>query len=100
MKKFKILFICTHNSFRSQIAEAFVSELLKDTCEANSAGTHPGRIDPLAIEVMKEAGIDISKKKTKTSGRIFGSALRSRCYGLRRCQKRIPHNSWSRQVHS
>ena len=63
--KKQILFLCTHNSARSQIAEGFVNALLRDGYEAKSAGTEPGRIHKIAIQVMQEAGIDISHQRSK-----------------------------------
>jgi arsenate reductase len=64
MKK-KVLFICVHNSARSQMAEAFLNHLCGDEFEANSAGLSPGVLNPLAVEAMKETGIDISGNQTK-----------------------------------
>jgi arsenate reductase len=62
----KILFVCIENSCRSQMAEGFAKILSKDQFEIFSAGSNPsGKIDDLAIEVMKEKGIDISKQKSK-----------------------------------
>jgi arsenate reductase (thioredoxin) len=66
MNKQRVLFICVHNSARSQIAEAFLKTLAGDRFEVESAGLEPGTLNPLAIEVMKEVGIDISKNKTKS----------------------------------
>lgn len=66
MSKRKVLFICVHNSARSQIAEAFLKQLAGDRFEVESAGLEPGNLNPLAIEVMKEAGIDILHNKTKS----------------------------------
>lgn len=63
--KFKILFLCTGNSCRSQMAEGFARHLKGDTIEPYSAGILPGVIDSRAIQVMKEAGIDISKQRSK-----------------------------------
>ena len=65
MKK-KVLFICQHNSARSQMAEAFLNHLAGDRFEAESAGLEPGNLNPVAVEVMKEVGIDISNNKTKS----------------------------------
>ena len=64
--KKRVLFVCVHNSARSQIAEAFLKHLAPDEFEAESAGLEPGTLNPLAVEVMKEAGIDISRNKTKS----------------------------------
>jgi protein-tyrosine-phosphatase len=61
-----ILFVCIENSCRSQIAEGFAKSLGKDIVEAYSAGSKPsGTIDPTAIEVMREVGIDIAVQKSK-----------------------------------
>ncbi len=64
MKK-KVLFICTYNSNRSQIAEALLNYLYPDLYEAYSAGSNPTIVNSFAIEVLKEIGIDISKNKSK-----------------------------------
>ena len=64
MKK-KVLFICIHNSARSQMAEAFLRAIAGDRFEAESAGLEPVTLNPLAVAVMKDVGIDISQKKTQ-----------------------------------
>ncbi|MBF0566361.1 MAG: arsenate reductase ArsC [Nitrospirae bacterium] len=64
--KTKVLFVCVHNSARSQMAEAFLNNLAGDRFEAQSAGLEPGRLNPVVVEVMKEEGIDISMNKTKS----------------------------------
>ena len=66
MKKKKVLFICVHNSARSQMAEAFLKKMAGDRFEVESAGLEPCKLNPLAVEAMKEAGIDISGNKTKS----------------------------------
>ncbi len=65
MPKPKILFICTHNSARSQIAEGFLRFIYNDKYESYSAGTNPTKINPLTIKAMAEIGIDISKQYSK-----------------------------------
>ncbi|MCR4428354.1 MAG: arsenate reductase ArsC [Caldiserica bacterium] len=65
MEKKRILFICTHNSARSQIAEGYLRERHGDLFEALSAGTHPTRVHPFAVKVMSEMGIDISNQRSK-----------------------------------
>lgn len=65
-KKIKILFLCTGNSCRSQMAEAWTRNLKGDSIEPYSAGTEPKEIDPRAVKVMAEAGLDISGQKSKT----------------------------------
>jgi arsenate reductase len=67
MDKKRILFICTGNSCRSQMAEAFMNKLGGDRFTAFSAGSDPaGYVHPLAIKTMRERGIDISKNKSKS----------------------------------
>ena len=62
----KVLFVCVENSCRSQMAEGFARLFGKGIFEPYSAGSKPaGKVDPLAVEVMKEAGIDISSQKSK-----------------------------------
>jgi len=61
----RVLFICTHNSARSQMAEGLVNHDLAGKVRAFSAGTEPSSIHPLAIRVMEELGIDISRQRSK-----------------------------------
>jgi len=63
--KIRILFLCTGNSCRSQMAEAWTNRLKGDQFEAYSAGVKPKGIDPRAVKAMAEAGIDISGQKSK-----------------------------------
>jgi arsenate reductase len=72
MKK-KILFICVHNSARSQMAEAWLNYTCGDFFEAQSAGLEPGTLNPLAVEVMQEVGLDISNKETQAVFDVFKS---------------------------
>jgi arsenate reductase len=65
MAKTKVLFLCTHNSARSQIAEGLLRHLYGDEYEVYSAGTNPTQVNPLAIKVMAEIGIDISGQYSK-----------------------------------
>ena len=80
MKK-NVLFICIHNSARSQMAEAFLKEMCGAEFEAHSAGLEPGRLNPVVVEAMRELGIDISGNQTKTvadminSGKTFAYAI-------------------------
>ncbi len=71
--KEKVLFICIHNSARSQMAEAWLNHFCGQVFEAQSAGLEPGRLNPLAVEVMREAGIDIASKKTQAVSDVFQS---------------------------
>ena len=65
MSKSKVLFMCIHNSGRSQIAEAFLNKLGGNEFEAESAGLESGTLNSFVVEAMKETGIDISKNQTK-----------------------------------
>jgi arsenate reductase len=60
-----VLFVCTHNSARSQMAEGWLRHLAGDRFEAASAGVEPGTLNPLAVMAMAEIGIDISHHKAK-----------------------------------
>ena len=66
MTKTRVLFLCTGNSCRSQMAEGFLRHYGKGSIDAFSAGTHPSFVHPLTIEVMKEIGIDISRHRSKS----------------------------------
>ena len=72
-QKQKVLFICVHNSARSQMAEAFLNLTCPDYFEAHSAGLEPGALNPLAVEAMKAIGIDISGKQTQGVFDVFKS---------------------------
>jgi arsenate reductase (thioredoxin) len=80
MKK-RILFVCIHNSARSQMAEAFLNQLCGHEFEAHSAGIEPGKLNPIVVEAMQEVGIDISGNRTKAvmdyikSGTLFSHVI-------------------------
>jgi arsenate reductase len=80
MKK-RVLFICIHNSARSQMAEAFLNQICGNEFEAHSAGLERGKLNPIAVEAMAEIGIDISKNATKEvfdyvkSGNMFAYVI-------------------------
>jgi arsenate reductase (thioredoxin) len=70
--KIKVLFICQHNSGRSQIAEAYLREIYGDHFEIESAGLEPAdALNPLVIKVMDEVGIDLSKKNPQSVFELF-----------------------------
>lgn len=71
--KAKVLFICIHNSARSQMAEAWLNDICSEAFVAQSAGLEPGTLNPLAVQAMAEAGIDISHKKTQAVFDVFKS---------------------------
>ena len=68
----KVLFICTHNSARSQMAEAFLNKLYGDKYEAYSAGIEPKDINPYVVKAMVEIGIDISRQRSKSIREFWG----------------------------
>lgn len=70
LEKTRILFLCTGNSCRSQMAEGWAKKLLAERFEAYSAGTEPRPVDPMAIQVMADAGVDISTHKSKDVSRF------------------------------
>lgn len=65
MKPHKVLFVCIHNSARSQMAEAFLNEFGHPSFIAESAGLEPGKLNPDVVEVMREVGLDLSRNPTK-----------------------------------
>ena len=67
MGKKKVLFVCVHNSARSQMAEAFLKKYGGETFEVESAGIEPEKLNPIVIDAMQEIGIDISKNQTKSA---------------------------------
>lgn len=70
-RRIKVLFICVHNSARSQLAEALLNRMAGDRYEAVSAGLEPGELNPLAVEILREIGIDISGKRTRSVFEVF-----------------------------
>jgi arsenate reductase len=73
--KLRILFLCTGNSCRSQMAEGWTRALKGESIEAFSAGVEPKAVDPLAVKAMAEAGVDISAQRTKDVGEFLGQAF-------------------------
>lgn len=74
MKK-KVLFICTHNSARSQMAEGFLNALYGDRYEGYSAGMETAKVNPYAVKVMAEIGIDISAHRSKSIEEFRGKSF-------------------------
>jgi len=74
-EKKKVLFVCTHNSARSQMAEAFLNSLYGDRYEASSAGTEPTEINPHVVTAMKEIGLDLSNNRAKSVDEFMGQRL-------------------------
>lgn len=79
--KHRILFVCIHNSARSQMAEAFLKKYGGDAFETESAGLEPGTLNPNVVEVMKEVGIDLTGKPTQgvfdlfRQGRLYNAIV-------------------------
>jgi len=73
MPKQKVLFICVHNSARSQMAASLMNKLCGEFFEAKSAGLEPGSVNPLAVEALKELDIDISQNKTQAVSDVWKS---------------------------
>ncbi|SKA89499.1 protein tyrosine phosphatase [Paucidesulfovibrio gracilis DSM 16080] len=71
MSKVRVLFICNHNSARSQMAEALLQRFGGEEFEVESAGLEPTQINPLVVEVMQEEGIDLSEKRTQSVFDLF-----------------------------
>ncbi len=70
MRKLKVLFLCTGNSCRSQMAEGWARALKADLIEPHSAGIEKDGLNPHAVQVMAEAGVDISRQYSKTPAEI------------------------------
>lgn len=77
MNKYKVLFVCVHNSARSQMAEAYLNKFGNENFIAESAGIETGTLNPFVVEVMKEDGIDISGNQTKE---VFDLVKQGRFY--------------------
>ncbi len=81
MTKKKVLFVCIHNSARSVMGAALLNELCGDQFEAESAGLEPGKLNPLAIQVLKEIGIDVADYQPRAvfdvikSGVLFANVI-------------------------
>jgi len=71
----KVLFLCTGNSARSQVAEGYLRHTASDRYEARSAGIEPRGLNPLAVEAMAEIGIDISRQQSKDVSIFLGEYI-------------------------
>lgn len=76
-----VLFVCIHNSARSQMAEAFLNQACGGQFQAHSAGIEPGKLNPIVVQAMREIGVDISGNQTKSvsdmirSGKSFAYVI-------------------------
>jgi arsenate reductase (thioredoxin) len=75
VRKPRVLFICIHNSVRSQIAEGYVRARYSDLFDVASAGSEPRGVHPLAVAVMDEIGIDISGQRSKSLDEFFHAGI-------------------------
>jgi arsenate reductase len=73
LPKLKVLFLCSGNSCRSQMAEGWARQLRSDRVEAYSAGVEPAGVHPLALQVMSESGVDISRQRSKHVDELSGT---------------------------
>lgn len=85
MKKAKVMLVCTQNSARSQMAEAFFKTYGDDIVEVYSAGLEPTAVNPYAVKVMQEIGIDISGQRSKSVKEFLGRM--SFAYVISVCKK-------------
>jgi len=87
----RVLFICVHNSARSQMAEAYLKLLGGDAFQCESAGFEPTKINPLVVEVMREEGVDLSGKRPQKvfdlfkAGKVFDYAITVCSEGAAKC---------------
>ena len=78
MSRTRVLFVCVHNSARSQMAEALLNHIAGEKFQAESAGLEPGILNPLAVAAMRDIGIDIAEKETRD---VFDLFKRGERYG-------------------
>lgn len=74
-QKATVLFLCTGNSCRSQMAEGWLRHLAGDRFEVFSAGTQPAGLNPQAVEIMRESGVDISSHRSKHVNEFAGASI-------------------------
>jgi len=82
----KVLFVCIHNSARSQLAEALLRKLAGDRFEVSSAGLEPGKLNPYVVEILREEGIDIKGKRPQAVSDLL-KAKRSFDYVITVCDE-------------
>jgi arsenate reductase len=84
-----ILFMCVANSARSQLAEGLAKSLFGDDVEIESAGSKPSKVNPLAVEAMKEVGIDLSNHYSKTADNLSPRFLVKLDYVITLCAEEV-----------
>jgi arsenate reductase len=85
----KILFMCVANSARSQLAEGLARDLFRDRADVQSAGSQPSKLNPLAIQVMKEIGIDINGHRSKSVTDISPDFIDGLDYVITLCAEEV-----------
>lgn len=100
MRKERILFLCTGNSARSQMAEGLLRHMAGDRYEVFSAGTRPTGLNPTALQVMREIGIDISGHRSKHVDEFSGQAFDCVFTVCDNAREACPFLSRRRQTHS
>jgi len=90
LRKARVLFLCTANSCRSQMAEGFLRHLAGESFEVTSAGTAPAELNPVAIQVMQEVGIDISNHWAKDSANFFRERFQYVITVCKKAKERCP----------
>jgi len=90
VSKIRVLFLCTANSCRSQMAEGFLRHMAGDRFEVTSAGTTPTELNPLAVHVMQEVGIDISGHCAKDSAEFFRERFQYVITVCKKAKERCP----------
>lgn len=85
----KILFICVANSARSQLAEGLARNIFSSDVEIQSAGSQPSKVNPFAVEVMKEVGIDLSKHYSKSTDGLSPRFLVDLDYVITLCAEEV-----------
>ena len=85
----KILFMCVANSARSQLSEGLAKNIFGETVEIQSAGSLPSKVNPLAVEVLKEVGIDISKNYSKSTDDLSPTFIVGIDYVITLCAEEI-----------
>jgi arsenate reductase (thioredoxin) len=97
-EKIKILFLCTGNSCRSQMAEGWTRALKGDLVEVYSAGIETHGLDPIAVEVMAEAGVDISKQTSKHVNTLIHIAFDTVITVCDNARETCPYFPWAKKV--
>jgi arsenate reductase (thioredoxin) len=95
----KVLFLCTGNSARSQMAEGYLRYVAPEQFEAISAGIEPKGLNPLAVEAMREIGIDISRQRSKDVVTLLGQAIPYIVTVCDNAKRTMPDLPWHLEVH-